>query len=585
MRYDIKLKIQFLSAEKEFKTPIAKISASDLLLIRLPNLDKEEIKISSENASKSKLYKICQISRYLSTISEPKEIVFLGPLHLLPYIYSVIDKKFQFKELVAIKLVEVNRNNSFLPNEHIGLIIFSSRRGSFNEVRTPYQYCKCCKRTVKDYGSKTYLLRKDGTRISDVWKDISINVNDVFPEKIISRVKALLSPVQKMTVISLMNEEYCHKFILEELDNKLLNKICPQTLPIKSIRGTARGDILINGNALEVFKKIPDNTVDFALVDPPYNLAIKYGKFTDNMSEEDYLTWCKSWLDQIFRTLKKDGIFTLVNIPKWSLELFPYLQQRMNFQGWIVWDAWGYPSKRIIPAHYPILCFSKGSKINTFNYKSLSEFKSGIEFDDIFYPLDYGYCIRSSCMNKRTTKMKKDRRDLSDLWTDIHRIRHNSFRYNHPTLMPQKLAKRIISVLTKPEDVVLDCFNGVGTTTLVAGKLSRKYVGIEINRSYYETSLSRHRLLSEGKDPFEKTRAKSTSKNKWYHLVKHQKYSIPKKVLQLDVKTLATKLGHCPTKSELRKHGKYPIKYYYDNFRDWAEITVATRRTGLIKRR
>jgi DNA modification methylase len=580
MGCDTKLKIQSLSTEK-FRTNMTKISTSDLLLIRLPNLDKEEIKINSKNVSRSKLYKICQISRHLSTISEkPKDIVFLGSLHLLPYIYSVIDKKFQFKELIAIKLVEANRNNSFLPNEHMGLIIFSYKRDSFNEVRTPYQYCKCCKRTVKDYGGKTHLLRKDGTRISDVWKDITVNVNDIFPEKVISRIKELLAPIKKIIIISLMDEEY-HKFVPEEFDDELLNKICPQTPPIQSIKGTTRENILINGNVSEVFKKIPDNTVDLALVDPPYNLAIRYGKFTDNMGEEDYLRWCKSWLDQIFRTLKKDGILTLVNIPKWSLELFPYLQQRMNFQGWIVWDAWGYPSKKIIPAHYPILCFSKGSKINAFNFNPFSEFKGETELDDIFYPLNYGYCIRDSCKNKRTTKMKNDRRDLSDLWTDLHRIRHNSFRYNHPTLMPQRLAKRIISVLTKPEDVVLDCFNGVGTTTLVAGKLDRKYIGIEINRSYYETSLSRHRLLSEGKDPFEKTRAKSTSKSKWYHLVKHQKYEIPKKALQLDVKNIAAKLGHCPTKTELRKHRKYPIKYYYDNFRDWAEITVATRRTGL----
>jgi len=178
--------------------------------------------------------------------------------------------------------------------------------------------------------------------------------------------------------------------------------------------------------------------------------------------------------------------------------------------------------------------------------------------------------------------MKNDRRALSDLWTDIHRIRHNSFRYNHPTLMPQKLAKRIIFLYSKKSDVVLDCFNGVGTTTLVAQKLGRKYIGIEKNSSYFKTSIERHRELSRGGDPFEKSNGKSTSSNKGYKPVKFQN-KVPKWELQVEVKRVASKLGYCPSRSELRKYGKYPLGVYYDNFRDWAEITVATRRTGLRK--
>jgi len=176
--------------------------------------------------------------------------------------------------------------------------------------------------------------------------------------------------------------------------------------------------------------------------------------------------------------------------------------------------------------------------------------------------------------------MKNDRKFLTDLWTDIHRIRHNSFRYNHPTLMPQKLAKRIILIFSQPNDLVLDCFNGVGTTTLVAQSLKRNYLGIEKNPSYYKTSLKRHQILSNGEDPFERSHGKSTTVEKGYRIIKPQSY-VKKSKLQIEVKKIARKLGHVPSKTELKRHGKYPIEYYFENFRDWAEITVAARRTGI----
>ena len=176
--------------------------------------------------------------------------------------------------------------------------------------------------------------------------------------------------------------------------------------------------------------------------------------------------------------------------------------------------------------------------------------------------------------------MNQDRKILTNLWTDAHRVRHNSFRYSHPTLMPQKLAKRVVLSFSKPNDLVLDCFNGVGTTTLVAKSLSRKYLGIEKNSLYYKTSIKRHDSLKKGEDPFARLPSKSTSTEKGYRVIKHQTH-VRKADLQIEVKKLGKKLGHCPSKIELRKYGKYPMKYYYDNFRDWAEITVATRRTGI----
>lgn len=573
--------MKVIKATKKFQKIISEYERSKVFIIRLPNLSINEI-IVKKNFQNSSLYKICQITNQItSTGFLNKTIVFIGPMYLLSYIYHSVNKQYKFQHLVALRIKTLNFKKRFLPNEHLGLIIFSTRKNpSFNETKLPYQYCRCCKRTVKDYGGKRHLLNSDGTRISDVWKEFAISESQVFSKEVLKIIKKFtLGKVQNgITCLSLKKYNDFRKYNLNALDEEITKKLVPTVTKINSIHNKTRKNIIFNQDVMAGFKKIPNNTVDLALIDPPYNLSIKYGKFRDNKGRDEYLSWIKSWINQISRTLKNGGLLFFVNTPQWSLEIFPYLQKRLSFQGWIVWSAWSIPGGNMVPAHYPILCFSKGKNLKTFNKPK--KFLKDVESNELLHPLTYGYCIRSVCLARRNHKMKTDRRLLSDLWYDIHRIRHNLFRYNHPTLMPQKLAKRIILLFSKPNDVVLDCFNGVGTTTLVAQKLKRNFIGIEKNASYYNTSIDRHTILSAGGDPFEKSKAKSTSVNKGYRAVKHQNQE-PKYLLQLQVKEVARKLGHCPSKSELRKFGKYPLKVYYDNFRDWAEITVATRRTGI----
>ncbi|MGY5148907.1 MAG: DNA-methyltransferase [Candidatus Nitrosopumilus sp. bin_68KS] len=521
--------------------------------------------------------KICEFIQHLTSLDNTsRHLIVLGSMHMLPYIYHSIDKKYHFQNLISIRLKKVKKIDNFLPNEHVGLIIFSTTKQSLNHVRKPYQFCKCCKNTVKDYGGKKHLLNKEGTRISDVWTDIQINLKQKIPLSILQRVLDLTKKDKNENIhFFSLDKKMLNKWKLSNLSPEKFEKINPALFEIKSKKLKLKTNIIFNSDVLTGFKKIPDNSVNLALVDPPYNISIKYGDFSDNLDDYEYLQWCKKWIDEISRTLKRGGLLTLVNIPLWSIELFPYLQKRLTFQGWISWDAFSYPHTPVIPAHYPILCFSKGPTIRHVDNSNLKN-----SDEEILNPLNFGYCIRSICLKKRTNKMKHDRKPISDLWTDIHRIRHNSFRYNHPTLMPQKLAKRIISIFSNPNDVILDCFNGVGTTSLVADSLARKYIGIEKNKSYYKTSLGRHSLLQNGLNPFDKTQSKSTSKNKGYPEVKHQS-KIQKMQLQIEVKNVARKLGHCPSPSELEQYGKYPLRYYYNNFLDWAQITVATRRTGI----
>lgn len=549
-------------------------------MIRLPSVDRSNLE-SMNNESNSVIIKMCKLLHYLSSTSpKDKTLVILGPMHLLPYAYHALNENYNFKNLIAIRLSKSVASTGFLPNEHFGAAVFTTDKNKpMNDVRKPYQHCKCCGNTVKDYGGKRHLMEMQGARITDVWTDITMRQDATFSSAVVRRLFDMIrSDHPVFHIYSFSAEIICDDD--STLNPDIMDKIIPDTNTTTQLRKKARLDKIYHTDVLEGFKEISDDTVDFALVDPPYNVSVKYGMLSDNLDNAVYLDWCKKWVDEVARTLKKGGMFATVNIPRWTLELFPYMQQKLTFQSWIVWDALSYPRSRIISAHYPILCFSKGPAKSTQFVKHLLRSK---EHADVLSPLNFGYCLRNTCVDKRTPKMMSDRKPLSDLWTDIHRIRHNSFRYSHPTLMPQRLAKRLILLCSEEGDTVLDCFNGVGTTTLVASSLNRRFLGIEKNTDYFETSMRRHTILNAGGDPFVREDAPSTSIAKGYRKKKRQS-QVQKRKLQMEVKRVAEVLGHCPSEHELGRMGKYPLKVYFDNFEDWAEITVATRRTGIGKK-
>ena len=63
--------------------------------------------------------------------------------------------------------------------------------------------------------------------------------------------------------------------------------------------------------------------------------------------------------------------------------------------------------------------------------------------------------------------------------------------YNHPAMFPEKLAERVIKLFSFQNDVILDPFNGSGTTTKVARNLKRHYVGVDLSQDYVNLALKR----------------------------------------------------------------------------------------------
>lgn len=80
---------------------------------------------------------------------------------------------------------------------------------------------------------------------------------------------------------------------------------------------------------------------------------------------------------------------------------------------------------------------------------------------------------------------------VSDVWTDIHRIKHNKYRDEHPCQLPVHLLERIILMSTDENDIVLDPFMGTGTTAIASKRLGRRYIGFDVDDEYAKTSTAK----------------------------------------------------------------------------------------------
>lgn len=109
---------------------------------------------------------------------------------------------------------------------------------------------------------------------------------------------------------------------------------------------------VIQGDCLEVMRKIPDDSVDATFADPPFNLKKRYRSYNDKQEIEEYLSWCREWLTEMVRITKPVGSIFVHNVPKWLIYFGSCLNDIAAFRHWIAWDAMGAPlGKTLLPNH------------------------------------------------------------------------------------------------------------------------------------------------------------------------------------------------------------------------------------------
>lgn len=523
-----------------------------------------------------------KLAKEIENISQKLEeesvlTIYTSPLFASEFCSNLPDN-LHFKLWVSIKLAPKESRDGQLDNHHAALIILTKYKGALKHVKTRigYSYCPSCEKTTKDYGGKKHLYNSYGTLMSDVWRDIAEKSGE-FPKLVVTRLRDLfgLAPYKKLKIL-----DFKQKYSLKNNVNKY------SKLKDNSINefeyNNEKGSILINGDCIETLSKIPSNSVDFCFADPPYNIKKKYENWDDGLDIQEYFEWCDKWLSEMARILKPGRTLAVLNIPQWCIRHFKHLNSILDYQDWIVWEGLSLPVRMIMPAHYGILCFSKG-KPRKLPFIERKE-NSILEELSITTPKEW-YCNRKSCINKRNKLRVKYKETASNLWWDIHRLKHNSRRVDHPCQLPPIFMQRLISFFTNENEYVFDPFNGVGTTSLTANLLNRKYIGVELSEYYHNICLKRHEEIVIGLDPFRKTNSTPKAKNSYVKRVKQQKYEVPKKKLQLDVKRISEIIGKLPTREEVLKHSKFPIEYFDNYFTNWAEVCAAARTTGMKETR
>lgn len=265
--------------------------------------------------------------------------------------------------------------------------------------------------------------------------------------------------------------------------------------------------LAICGDSIKILKKINEKSINLIFADPPYNIGKNFGNNIDKWDEVDeYIEWCKLWIDECFRILKDDGVMYFMTATQYMPFLDVYVSKKYNVLSRIVWtyDSSGVQSKKIYGSLYePILMVNKTAKSKyTFNYQDiLVEAKTGAKRKLIDY-------------RKTPPQPYNTQKVPGNVW-DFSRVRYKMEEYeNHPTQKPEELLKRIILASSNENDIILDPFSGSFTTSSVAVKLNRKAIGIDLNHDFFKIGIRRTGISNEYNGEILEKDLKRKTKNK-----------------------------------------------------------------------
>ena len=273
---------------------------------------------------------------------------------------------------------------------------------------------------------------------------------------------------------------------------RTIGKIVPR---LYDAAGVPETNQIIQGDCIQTLNEGPEGWVDLVFADPPFNIGYLYNGYEDLKPAEQYVKWCNEWITAVHRALKPTGSFFLAIGDDYAAELCVEAKKvGFTMRNWIIWHyTFGQqPKHKFARSHTHILYFTKSDKDFTFNadavrvksarqtvYKDNRANKKGKLPDDTWY------------LRPQETADLFD--PLDDVWNESRVCGTFKEREGwHGCQMPLAILDRIIKAASNPGDVVLDPFNGSGTTVLSAALLGRKYVGLELNNDYVE--LARRRL-------------------------------------------------------------------------------------------
>ena len=240
-------------------------------------------------------------------------------------------------------------------------------------------------------------------------------------------------------------------------------------------------------DTVDLLKKIPDDSVQLVIADPPYNIDIAEW---DNYP--NYLSWAAQWINEIHRILSPRGNFVLFGGFQYCntsggdlLELFHYIRNKTPFRltNVIIWYYHnGMWAQRFFSnRHEEIIWFTKTDKY-LFDLDAVR-----IKYDKETLEL---YKKDKRLQEKNLLKGKNP----SNVW-EISRLNSNSKeRVGHVTQKPEAIMRRIIKSMSAERDIVLDAFAGSTVAAKVCIEENRNSISCDIDpksTDYFQTQLSR----------------------------------------------------------------------------------------------
>jgi len=257
----------------------------------------------------------------------------------------------------------------------------------------------------------------------------------------------------------------------------LLNKIKKSKIFLNDINFK-----LIQGDASRIIDKLPEGSIDMIFADPPYFLSndgvtcnsgkmvsVNKGDWDKGKNIDDIHNFNLKWIKACKEVLKEDGSIwisgTHHNIYSIGMAL---LENDYKILNNIVWEKKAPPPnlscRYFTHSHETIIWARKNEDSkHIFNYDLMKEINKGKQMKDIW----------------KIGRPLKEEKKLGD----------------HPTQKPLELLMRIIQASTSKDMLILDPFNGSGTTGLAAIELKRKYIGIDYEKEYLNYTLKRYKRM------------------------------------------------------------------------------------------
>lgn len=251
---------------------------------------------------------------------------------------------------------------------------------------------------------------------------------------------------------------------------------------------------LLKGDSFRILKKLESKSVDMIFADPPYFLSsggitcqngkqvsVNKGKWDYSKTVEDRIKYHRKWISLCREILKDDGTIMISS----TLHSVYAIGVALELEGYsiinnIIW-------RKTNPApNLSCRCFTHSTETIIWARKQLTLKKKGKHY-----------------FNYDAMKEENGGKQMKDVW-DIESVEPELFESStapksekkygkHPTQKPLVLLMRLITAASKEGDLILDPFNGSGTTGIVAHNMNRQYIGIELNKEYLDLSVRRYK--------------------------------------------------------------------------------------------